>query len=265
MANRTRVESDGLGDWRLGAVTRLASDLPAAYPGGPSHKAGATVALVMRASGREHKNFFFPTPNSAALAFDEAFRAAERAAESWEQIEMRQVVTPEGPGVAVMNAPVLWNFFTGCVASVAFSFQAIETFSNQTIVDNLKDTMTLQRRRGSEVLNAKGIERRVSTEEKLATVLPRVLNITSIKGTVVWERFQLLKKTRDAAIHWKSEDQYPPAQGGKLSDDSLWGMLLNNDPRQWPLIALRVIWSVRKPTGEIPRWLDHLAEKHGVS
>ena len=34
---------DGLGDWRIALATRLVKDVPAAYPGGPSHKAGAPV------------------------------------------------------------------------------------------------------------------------------------------------------------------------------------------------------------------------------
>jgi hypothetical protein len=50
---------------------------------------------------------------------------------------------------------------------------------------------------------------------------------------------------------------------GKIEKDSLYYLLLDNDPRQISLIALRVIWGLRQPT-VTPRQLDHLAEKHGV-
>ena len=40
-----RVQKDEFGDWRIAAVTTLAQDVPAAFPGGPAHKAGAPVYL----------------------------------------------------------------------------------------------------------------------------------------------------------------------------------------------------------------------------
>jgi hypothetical protein len=265
MANRTRVETDGLGDWRIQAVAPLASDVPPAYPGGPSHKANSTtVVLTTRASTATHHNLFFTTPSATALALDGAFRAAQAAADLWPQIKFVPLVTPDGPGTGIENAPVLFNFFAESMAAAGSGFQAIEAFANETIVRDLKGAMTLERRRGPEELNAEEIERHVSTEEKIASVLPRVLNISSIKGSSEWAKFVLLKNVRDATIHFKSGDQYPLARGGKVSESSLYHILLNNDPRQFPLIALRVIWRLRKPTA-IPRWLNHLAEKHGVA
>jgi len=39
------MPDDDIGDWRIEAAATLAKDVPAAYPGGPSHKAGAHVYL----------------------------------------------------------------------------------------------------------------------------------------------------------------------------------------------------------------------------
>jgi hypothetical protein len=121
--------------------------------------------------------------------------------------------------------------------------------------------MTLERRKGPEELNAEGIQRYASTEEKIATVMPRLLKMPSIKGETDWQKFVLLKNIRDAATHFKSGDQY--SLGEQVEKDSLYYLLLNNDPCQFPLIALRVIWGLRQPTAT-PRWLDHLAEKYGM-
>lgn len=72
------MDEDGLGDWRYAAVSRLAADVPAEYPGGPSHKAGAPVyqsALVETADG---EYVAFTTPSATAMAINVALKAAEQ-------------------------------------------------------------------------------------------------------------------------------------------------------------------------------------------
>jgi len=263
VAGRTRVEADGLGDWRFYAATRVAADVPPAYPGGPSHKAGSAIVLVTSVSIPNHPSLSFMTPSATALALDAAFNSGITAAALWPQINFKAVVTPDGPGTAIAtnDAPLLFDFLSASMVAAVSSFQAIEAFANETIARHLKGKITLQRRKGPEDMDAEEIERHVSTEEKIATVLPLVLNMPSIKGGTHWQKFVLLKRTRDAATHFKSGDQYSLA--GKISKDSLYSILLINDPCQFPLGALRVIWSLRKPI-VTPRWLDHLAEKHGL-
>jgi hypothetical protein len=63
---------------------------------------------------------------------------------------------------------------------------------------------------------------------------------------------------RDAATHFKSGDQC--TLKGKIEKDPLYYLLVDNDSRQFPLIAFRVIWGLLQPT-VTPRWLDRLAEK----
>ena len=76
----TSVEQDGLGDWRIQAASRLKNDLPAAYPGGLSHKAGSIVLLTTTVATAQHLNLGFTTPSAAALALSAGLRSAERAA-----------------------------------------------------------------------------------------------------------------------------------------------------------------------------------------
>jgi hypothetical protein len=42
-------------------------------------------------------------------------------------------------------------------------------------------------------MNAEEIERHVSTEDKIATILPKLLNVHSIKGGREWQLFDKLK------------------------------------------------------------------------
>ena len=72
------MKDDGFGDWRIQAVTTLAQDVPAAYPGGPSHKAGAPVYLVSAAKNDEHNSIGFVTPNHPALALNIALGASKK-------------------------------------------------------------------------------------------------------------------------------------------------------------------------------------------
>jgi hypothetical protein len=163
----TRVEQDDLGDWRLHAATRLAFDQPAAFAGGPSHKAGTPAHLVTVASSPQHRWLSFPTPNAAALALiiSSGFRSAERATELWPRVTYTDVITPDGPGTSVdLNyVALLFDYFEACLAAANSSFQAVEAFANETIARVLKGTMTLDQRDGPEALSAEEIERKVST------------------------------------------------------------------------------------------------------
>ena len=257
----TAVEGDGLGDWRLQAASRIVADVPAAYPDGPSHKAGTVITQTTMAATAQHPNLGFITPSAAALALSAGFRSAELAVSLWNKVQFQTLVTPDGPGSGVSNMVVLFDHFEEALAAANSSFQAIEAFANATIARSLVGTMTVQRRNGPQQLDAEQIQRQVSTSEKIATILPMLLNVGSIKGRSEWQSFDKLKDVRDASTHFKSGDQYPNT--GKLAKGSLYDVLLNTDPREFPLTAVRVI-SKLGVTPQ-PRWLTHLIEKYNVT
>ncbi len=88
MANEPE-DSDlkGLADWRVENFGRIANDLPAAYPGGPSHKAGSFVyanpTLVRHPS---YNAIGFITPGPSAMALNVAASAAASAVQVKTQI-----------------------------------------------------------------------------------------------------------------------------------------------------------------------------------
>ena len=208
------------------------ADVPAAYPGGPSHKAGSVISQTTMAATIQHPNLGFITPSAAALALSAGFRSAELAVSLWDQVQYQTVVTPDGPGNGVSNIVVLFDYFEEALASANSSFQAIEAFSNATIARSLNGTMTVQRRNGPQQLDAEQIQRQVSTSEKIATILPTLLNAVSIKGGREWQLFDKLKDVRDASTHFKSGDQYPNT--GKVAKGSLYDVLLNTDRASFP-------------------------------
>lgn len=215
-------DKDGLGDWRIQAVLTISEDIPAAYLGGPSHKAGTPGYLVSVAKHREHRYLGFVTPNPTALALDVAYDASVKATKLRTSLALMDIVGPNGRGKQVTgeNLPHLYDFFENCMMAVTFSFQSLETFANLIIALELEDKKIKIKRKGEFVeYSSENAERNLSTEEKIFEVLPQIKGISIKKGAGAGQNFTQLKKIRDATIHLKSTDVFPDPE--KLDKDSL--------------------------------------------
>lgn len=251
------MQDDGLGDWRIQAATRLAKDLPAAYPGGPSHKAGTPVHLTTSTRDSKQHSLSFVTPSAAALALSIAMKASVQAKELYGKLKLDDALTPEGKSklISFGNVGPLFDYFEYYMIAVTFSFQALETYCNHVIANELKGTFNLQRKDEPKTFTPIELEREATTEEKLVNVLPSIFGIKSPKGKKVWQNFVKMKKARNSTIHLKSKDQYPKQDlAGVIDRDALFYQFLNNDPTDLPKAAvamIRYFASVK----EIPRWL----------
>ncbi len=185
------------GDWRIEAVTTLVNDVPAAYPGGPSHKAGTPVYKAISTVGTGQQPVGFIAPSAVALALNIAINASQQAAELRRNITFAETATPEGAGqsVAQEHLPALFDFFETCMVTITFSFQALETFCNQVIATKVQGTMKVKRKT-HEVMTAAEMERRLSTDEKLSQVVPILMGVNTPKG---WENLGSLQKTESCA------------------------------------------------------------------
>ncbi len=231
-------------DWRIRVVTHLAKNVPAAFPGGPSHKAGALVVQSTAGKDAKGRNVSFTTPSVVALALSLAIKAAERARELQAQIKQSDVMTPFGPGTSVTHdsTPLLFDYLEQCMATLAFSFQALEAFSNETITLKLSGTYPLERKKVIYHVSADELERQASTEEKLGTVLPKLLGIATPKGSRLWNDFVDLKRTRDATIHIKSHDSNPRVtQPSDLEEATLFHRFLHADVSGWVKAAVALL------------------------
>lgn len=249
---------DGLGDWRIAAASRLAKELPAAFPGGPSHKVGTAVyqtELVQTPTG-EYLGFL--TPSATAMAFSIALTASNNAKSMYATLTYDSVLTPHGRGKSISNERIgeLINFFEQYMIAVIFSFQALEVFANHTISRNLRKSMEVKRGKKKELFNPRELERRLSTDEKLALVLPKILNVPTPKGKQVWEKYKVLKDTRDATIHLKS---YDLKSVNESKNDILFFQFLNIDPLEYPKAAEAMVRYFQKE--HTPRWLSALEIK----
>lgn len=251
------MDLTGLADWRVEVFGKLANDLPAAFPGGPSHKAGSFVYLAPTLVRHPSYNAIgFITPSPTAMALNIAARAATAALTVKEQIIFMNGASPVGTVKMVTQEtlPYLFDYFENCMVAVTFSFQALEAFSNQTIQARLKGSYTVQRKNEPKSLSADELERELKTEEKLATVLPDLLNLKTPRGKKVWERFIKLKRVRDSTIHLKQRD----AQS-KLDLASLYFQFLNYNAKDFPSAALAMV-EYFQPSKGGPLWMKRIHE-----
>jgi len=158
---RENLMDDGLGDWRIQAATTLAKDVPPAYAGGPSHKAGTPVHLTTSTRDPKNRPVGFVTPSATALALSIAMKSGEEAKELFTELKFDDVLTPHGKGKNINYKDVepLYDYFEYCMIAVTFSFQALETFSNHTIANELKGTFSLQRRKETKTYTPLELER----------------------------------------------------------------------------------------------------------
>jgi hypothetical protein len=203
-----------------------------------------------------------------ALALSLAMKAADRARTLQQQLDESEVISPSGSRTSITqgSTPALYDFLEECMTVVTFSFQALEAYCNETISRTLTGTYPLIRGKGRRRIDmtADELERAASTEEKLATILPDLLEITSPKGNRPWEDFVRLKEARDATIHIKSRDSAPRVmQPSDLDYQTLFHGFLRADISAWVRAAVAMLlWFAT--VDEIPRWLEHVRKTLGM-
>jgi hypothetical protein len=253
MTNKKPAEQDNFGDWRISFVTTSLSDIPAAYPGGPSHKAGTPLYFASLSSDPQHNAIGFVTPSPTALALSVAIKSATRATELRKTLALTDTVTPIGRGknVANENLTHLYDFFEHCMTSVICSFQAVEMFSNEQIARHCTTPYHLLRNEKTMVLNSEKLERIASTDEKVGDILPQLLSMKTPKGTELWERFLALKVARDSTVHCKSKEMR--SYYLELDKQSLFFQFFRRKATDYPRAAFELIRYFH-PNGELSRW-----------
>ncbi|MEZ8252831.1 hypothetical protein AB4116_01010 [Vibrio splendidus] len=250
---------DELGDYRIAVVTTLTADVPAAFSGGPSYKAGTPLYQSSLVRNESNELISFILPSSTAMALNTSLKSAKRANKLRDSIEFRSVLTPDGKGLAVTNESneALFDYFEECMVAVTFAFQTLELFCNHSISRHMTEGMEIKRNKGRLYMSPSELERQLSTEEKLALVLPKVLNKSTPKGKQPWEQYKKLKVARDSTIHMKYTDQQV------LSHDTLYFQFLNNtDVTIYAEAAINMLlWFT---SGTVPRWLEKLAAENGI-
>ena len=230
----------------------VARGLTAAYPGGPSHKAGDLVVLASSALTQDGP-VAFTMPSPVAMALKVAVASGIAADKRRRELTFQTVPGPHGMEscVAPAQEPLLFDFFEHCMIAVTFSFQSVESFANFIVAQKLKSTMCLQRGEKTQEYDAAGIQRNVPTAEKLSTVLPALLSVPNPKGSKIWQEFVELRRLRDSTVHLKSTDQY--GKNPQNAIDSLFFNFFNRRATDFPRLALDIAEYFSRD--RVPRWL----------
>jgi hypothetical protein len=212
-------------DWRIQAAVTTATDVPSAYPGGPSHPAGSVMVLTSEIDTPTGKVAIF-APSAVALALSIAAKSAVKAREERAKLLTAVIPSPAGKTTLISSTRELFDYFEHCFVTTTFAYQAVEAFCNFKIGYGYVAPLQIPRGKGTQEMPREELER-LALREKLASVLPMLLSRTSPKGTLVWQRFVELEDVRDSLVHLKSHHQW---QGATSFDDSPYVQYVNLEP-----------------------------------
>lgn len=191
------------GDWRLQTTTHLAEDWISPWTGIRSPK-GTRITVVSVVQLAKKKLLTVPIPNATASMLNAAAIAYESARRLRTDNNIDKSLKKD---VSFRSETDALNHIERMIESIVLSFSAIEAFANESIPADF----IYARHKNSEILleaaNKKTIERFLSIDEKLTSVLPEVLGCKSPKGTRCWRDYKELKDARDRIIHMKTEDR----------------------------------------------------------
>jgi hypothetical protein len=197
-----------------------------------------------------------PVPSPYRLALNIGIRAAHAARAAKKKLAYLPRSGGEKERVFDLKAlPALFDYFEEAMIAATFSYQAIETYANARISEDVGDgaVITLRRKGQAKDFDAVSLQREVSTDEKVATVLPRITGLALAKSSKLWQEFVSLGRVRDATVHLKSKDHF--LRGGDVDRETLFYQLLNHVPTRYPTTALSVMRHFNK--GQENAWLAH--------
>ncbi|MEY1087239.1 hypothetical protein AB7160_00070 [Morganella morganii] len=87
---------------------------------------------------------------------------------------------------------------------IVFSYKAIEAMCNSAIPDNYTYKKNSNKKGVLEVYDKLGIERWVSTTEKVSKILPEIYDCDSPEKNKFWGHFKKMEELRNDIIHSKS-------------------------------------------------------------
>jgi hypothetical protein len=190
-----------------------------------------------------------PVPNASALLFNLSSKQWAQSQELKQRMGNQADVLHQQPSLCM-------DFFESVMSSAVLAFACLESFSNNLIPPNAEYQERKKRKGIFRVKSKATIERWNSTEDKLGTILPKLLSFDSPKGTSIWDDFKALKATRDRIVHFKTADQ-----SFKVDDEHLWAILVDNSCPNYPEISYSMLDFVCSKISNPPLWFKQLKKE----
>jgi hypothetical protein len=262
---RVRELEDEFGEWRYHAAGRVVDDLPDRGPGRREKKAGAFLSTTRTAVTSGGDVFSFTDFSAVALSLSIAISADEKAKELQAALHPTEFTTETGTyrTIPEEELSVLYDFIEQMFVAVTFSYQALESFCNFTIEDRLRPnrthpiTMTKCNKTTTTAMQADEIERKCSTRDKLADIVPDLLKMGSPKSKAIWSEYLKLERVRDGIIHMKYADHQNSTRVPRAIDSNkLFYDMVRGEYQDLPKSAVKLLDHFTRHI-ETPRWLRH--------
>jgi hypothetical protein len=148
----------------------------------------------------------------------------------------------------------LFDFLEYSISSVNFSFNALESYANNRIIE---DTF-YEKKLKSGVYGALSSEKIewLSLDEKLGDVLPQQLKISTPKGTQIWEYYIKLRKLRNKIVHITKENLQRSNHLKNMHPKNIWTELLETHNLKHPEVSLNMILHFENDQN-LPHWLKY--------
>lgn len=173
-------------------------------------KDGNKVVSVQQVTSFSFKNckISFPTPNSVSLFLSKSWKEYQAAASIYKSVFVEKIQGKDHYHVSNEDLPQIFDYLEHIQASIISIYSALEALCNVAIPNNYSHTK-VNGKGVTEIWNKSNIERWITTEEKLRSIVPEILKIESPKKLPLWKRFESLKSIRDSIIHQKQSKKDP--------------------------------------------------------
>jgi len=150
----------------------------------------------------------FPTPNNVSIFANIANREKQQAKNIHSSLIMKDAKSKKDIEIKNEDIKRLYNYLEHIQTSIIAIYTALESFANIAIPNDY--THTFKNNKGIvESYDKTAIERWLKTSEKIADLLPSILNSSSPKELPSWSNFKELESIRNDIIHQKTEKTTP--------------------------------------------------------
>ncbi|MBC7625184.1 MAG: hypothetical protein H7232_17595 [Aeromicrobium sp.] len=190
-------------DWRVN--TSISAKTSGLACNGIPLSDDARLTVVVPVQLTKKKKLTLPIPNATALCLDRAHSAFSHANALRKKANIDTTLKSD---VSFPFTSDAMDFFALRMEAVVLAVIAIEAFVNESIPDGYSFVSKHERTDHTLTRPKSEIERYVTLDEKLATVLPGALaRCPTPKGMAAWQKYLLLRKLRDRLVHLKTEDR----------------------------------------------------------
>jgi hypothetical protein len=197
----SEMVKESTNDWRMQDVVLTTEDTILPWSGQLIPK-GSQLTLASVTKLNKKKHLSIDLPNATALCLSISLRSWNEASTIRKDSKIDVSIKKEVDFDSMTHA---FDYIERVFESVILAFTSLEAFVNENIPDDFKYEET--RKEEVNLLDKSEIERRLSLDEKLSSVLPMAFGINSPKGKKCWQGYKDLKKIRDRIIHMKKLDR----------------------------------------------------------